>query len=294
MKTFTLGRYSRHVLDRLVDDAPAKSAVLTLEHRASLGARLSRLGHGSAPSPRRVERRARRDARARTSGGRRVRHGASLGNAALRRAVDDARLTTANAVELGSDQMLRAASGYSRSGSLASNWLASAPHPRCIGLVTAEAANWATQLAEITTWLDAPVGRSPTSDAYYDVASARTTLARVAATSSSVATSHRVILRVRSGAPGKSAGPGLRADLTDRRAADHGGGRAACATSASGPRRESVCRSTARWRTCAAGARDLVRTRRGAATSRNAARRISLGSRGTRVALMGHAPENFP
>jgi len=74
--------------------------------------------------------------------------------------------------ELG-DQMLRAASGYSRSGSL-SHWLASAPHP-VIGLVTAEAVNWATQLQEIAEWLDA-TWEVPTSDAYYDVASARTTL----------------------------------------------------------------------------------------------------------------------
>jgi len=58
-----------------------------------------------------------------------------------------------------------------------SHWLASAPHP-VIGLVTAEAVNWATQLQEIAEWLDA-TWEVPTSDAYYDVASARTTLRAV-------------------------------------------------------------------------------------------------------------------
>jgi hypothetical protein len=120
--------------------------------------------------------------------------------------------------ELG-DQMLRAASGYSRSGSL-SHWLASAPHP-VIGLVTAEAVNWATQLQEIAEWLEARWA-VPASDAYYDVASARTTLR---ARRDLVVHNHetRTVVRVRSGSPGKSAGPGLRADLTIEALADHDG-----------------------------------------------------------------------
>ncbi len=120
--------------------------------------------------------------------------------------------------ELG-DQMVRAASGYSRSGSM-SQWLASAPHP-VIGLVTAEAVNWASQLQEISWWLESP-WTIPTSDAYYDVASARTTLRarRDVIVPVDVA---RVIIRVRSGAPGKSAGPGLRADLTIEALADRDG-----------------------------------------------------------------------
>jgi hypothetical protein len=117
------------------------------------------------------------------------------------------------------DHMLRAASGYSRSGSL-SHWLASAPHP-VIGLVTAEAVNWATQLHEISQWIEVP-WTVPSSDAYYDVASARTTLR--ARRDLIVRTDEtRTIVRVRSGAPGKSAGPGLRADLTIEALADHDG-----------------------------------------------------------------------
>jgi hypothetical protein len=120
--------------------------------------------------------------------------------------------------ELG-DQMLRAASGYSRSGSL-SHWLASAPHP-VIGLVTAEAVNWATQLHEISRWLEAP-WEVPASDAYYDVATARTTLrARRDLVVRNGET--RTSCECASGSPGKSAGPGLRADLTIEALADHDG-----------------------------------------------------------------------
>jgi len=120
--------------------------------------------------------------------------------------------------ELG-DQMLRATSGYSRSGSL-SHWLASAPYP-VIGLVTAEAVNWATQLQEILQWLEAP-WEVPASDAYYDVAAARTTL-RARRDLVIRGEETRTIVRVRSGSPGKSAGPGLRADLTIEALADHEG-----------------------------------------------------------------------
>ena len=51
----------------------------------------------------------------------------------------------------------------------------------------------------------------------------------VAATSSSIETTSRVIVRVRSGAPGKSAGPGLRADLTIDTLADPDGRRTGAA-----------------------------------------------------------------
>lgn len=205
-------------LNDLVTGADAEPVRLSDEHRAALGARFRAV---SAPGHRRldawsVERAGRSAAAFRwsPSTARRV-----LGNASLRR-LHDRRGSIRDAVrdELG-DQMVRAASGYSRSGSM-SQWLAAAPHP-VIGLVTAEAVNWATQLHEITTWLEAP-WTIPTSDAYYDVASARTTLRarRDVIVPVDVA---RVIIRVRSGAPGKSAGPGLRADLTIEALADRDG-----------------------------------------------------------------------
>lgn len=254
MKTFTLGRYSRHVLDRLVDDAPAKSAVLTLEHREALGAhfRASGTGRRRRLDAWSVERGGRPSAHFRWSPGSARR---ALGNAALRRAVDDARLTTANAVELEvTDQLLRSAEGYTWSGSLAS-YLASLS-PAVHGLVAAEAANWATQLAEAATSLTHPWVIAP-SDAYYDVAAARTTLRgrRDLAISRD---DDRVVLRVRNGAPGPSAGPGLRVDLLVD-ALSHGGGLAALRVIGLWPEAGMVLAVDGTMEDLRAGARDLVR-----------------------------------
>jgi hypothetical protein len=211
-------RLTKADLNELVAEAPQEQVLLTDEHRASLSARFRAV---SVPGHRRldawgVECAGREGTAFRWSPGsaRRV-----LGNAALRRiAHHQASIRDAVRDELG-DQMVRAASGYSRSGSL-SHWLASAPHS-VIGLVTADAVNWASQLHEISSWLDAP-WTIPTSDAYYDVASARTTL-RARRDLVVRCDASRVVIRVRSGAPGKSAGPGLRADLTIESLADHDG-----------------------------------------------------------------------
>jgi hypothetical protein len=211
-------RFTKDELNRLVSGAPIELTQLNDEHRASLSTRFRAV---SAPGHRRleawgVERAGRRGSQFRWSPGTARR---TLGNAALRRTtMQPTTIRDAVRDELG-DQMLRAASGHSRSGSL-SHWLASAPHP-VIGLITAEAVNWTTQLYEIVQWLEAP-WEVPASDAYYDVASARTTLrAR-----RDLVVRHdgtRIVLRVRSGSPGKSAGPGLRADLTIEALADHDG-----------------------------------------------------------------------
>jgi hypothetical protein len=211
-------RLTNSDLNDLVEEAPTEPAHLSDAHRASLSTRFRAVG---VPGHRRLDawgvERAGRSGNAfrwSPSTARRV-----LGNASLRRMANRP-VSVRDAVrdELG-DQMLRATSGYARSGSL-SNWLASAPHP-VIGLVTAEAVNWATQLQEISQWLETP-WEIPTSDAYYDVASARTTLrARRDLIVRNEGT--RTIVRVRSGAPGKSAGPGLRADLTIEALADHDG-----------------------------------------------------------------------
>lgn len=211
-------RFTKDDVNDLVESSPAESAQLNDEHRASLSARFRAV---SVPGHRRldawgVERAGRSGAQFRWSPGTARR---SLGNAALRRATMQP-ITIRDAVrdELG-EQMLRAASGYSRSGSL-SHWLAGAPHP-VIGLVTAEAVNWSTQLHEIAQWLEAP-WTIPMSDAYYDVATARTTL-RARRDLVVQRDGARVVLRVRSGSPGKSAGPGLRADLTIEALSDHDG-----------------------------------------------------------------------
>jgi hypothetical protein len=211
-------RFTKSELNELVREAPVEPAQLTDVHRASLSTRFRAV---SVPGHRRLDawgvERAGRSGNAfrwSPSTARRV-----LGNASLRRMLTQP-LSVRDAVrdELG-DQMLRATSGYARTGSL-SHWLASAPHP-VIGLVTAEAVNWATQLQEISQWLETP-WEVPASDAYYDVATARTTL-RARRDLVVRNDERRTVVRVRSGSPGKSAGPGLRADLTIEALADHDG-----------------------------------------------------------------------
>lgn len=211
-------RLTKDELNHLIAGSPIEPTRLNDAHRSSLSTRFRAV---SVPGHRRldawsVERAGRSGDEFRWSPSTARR---ALGNASLRRmALQPLSIRDAVRDELG-DQMLRAASGYSRSGSL-SHWLASAPHP-VIGVVTAEAVNWATQLHEIAQWLEAP-WTIPTSDAYYDVATARTTL-RARRDLVVRNDDSRIVLRVRSGSPGKSAGPGLRADLTIEALADHDG-----------------------------------------------------------------------
>ncbi|HEY5304339.1 MAG TPA: hypothetical protein VIJ86_09820 [Acidimicrobiales bacterium] len=132
-----------------------------------------------------------------------------LGNNALRRVVATPD-TILNAVrDEVADQLLRAAAGYARAGSLG-HWLAGVAHP-LLGLITAEAVNWATQVRECTLGITAP-WKVASSDVYFDVAGARTTL-RGRRDLVITTNAGRVVVRVRSGQPGKSAGPGLRSDL---------------------------------------------------------------------------------
>ena len=107
------------------------------------------------------------------------------------------------------DQLILAASGRYRSGSLA-HWLAGASHPT-IGLITAEAVNWTTQLLDALTLFGNDARLCPT-DAYYNVSGAATTL-RGRRDLQLPTAEGRVIVRMRSGAPGPSAGAGLRTDL---------------------------------------------------------------------------------
>jgi hypothetical protein len=132
-----------------------------------------------------------------------------LGNSALRRVgahPDD--LLNAVRDEV-ADQLLRAVKGYARPGSLG-HWLAGVSHP-VLGLITVEALDWATQTRECAEALGHD-WRVASSDVYYDVDGARTTLRGrrdVVVTTEA----NRVVVRIRSGQPGKSAGPGLRSDL---------------------------------------------------------------------------------
>lgn len=202
-------RYSRHVLTRLVEEAPDAAAALTDDHRRSLSARFRAV---PGVEHRRldawlVERAARPGGPFRWSPTTARR---ALGNAALRRMCADDTLTSVDAVgaEVES-QLLRAASGHARTGSLA--WWLGGIADATRALVVAEAANWATQLQEASLTLTQPWSVA-TADAYYDVARARTTL-RGRRDLVVARGDDRVLVRVRAGAPGKSAGPGLRADL---------------------------------------------------------------------------------
>ena len=242
-------------LRQLVRDAPRERVTLDEEHRLSLRARFRAV---ASPTHRRldawmVERAGQGgDAFRWTPGGaRRV-----LGNAALRRMGTPRTTPLIEAVrdEL-LDHLLRAAAGYARAGSL-SDWLALAPAP-VHALVTAEALSWAGQIVEIGEGLDGPWSVA-LSDAYYDVAGARTTL-RARRDLVTIRGEESVLVRLRSGSPGKSAGPGLRADLTVATLADSAG---------VAPARliglwpdAGVCLAVdATMDNLRAGARDLVRT----------------------------------
>ncbi len=139
-------RLSRHVLDRLIDEAPETPVLLTDDHRRSLSARFRAVAD---PAHRRldawmVERAGAAYDTFRWSP---VTARRTLGNAALRRMLTNPALSEFSAVEQEvTDQLLRAAAGYARSGSL-SDWLANSS-PAVVGLVSAEAANWTTQLSE--------------------------------------------------------------------------------------------------------------------------------------------------
>jgi hypothetical protein len=251
----TLRRHSINVLNRLIADSPVDPATLTDDHRRSLSARFRAV---ASESHRRidawmVERAGKPSDAFRWSPAtaRRV-----LGNAALRRTLREPTITAFHAVEEEmDDQLLRAVSGYARGGSLAYYLAQSSPSVRA--LISAEAANWATQLGEAAESLEHPWSVC-SSDAYYDVSRARTTLRGRRDLVVERETS-RVLLRVRAGAPGKSAGPGLRADLTIDALADADG---VAATRIMGlwPEAGVVLSIDGTMEDLRAGARDLVRT----------------------------------
>lgn len=133
-----------------------------------------------------------------------------LGNAALRYRFTHQVSAISALDEIVVDHLSRAASGYARRGSIAS-WLSSLSTAQ-LALVTSDALNWAHCLEEVAKSCDAEVEVADT-DAYYDVSTARTTL-RGRRDLFVKTQDSRAIIRLRSGAPGRSAGAGLRADLT--------------------------------------------------------------------------------
>ena len=210
MTTLAHRRNTPGDLNALISAAPRSPVTLTDDHRRSLSARFRAV---ASDTHRRldawtVERAGQGGERFRWSPAtaRRV-----LATGALRRASRHPGLSMIELVtdEI-ADQLLRSTSGFSRRGSLG-DWLAGVS-AAAISLVTAEATNWAIQSAEIAEGIDEPWCVA-TSDAYYDVARARTTLHGRRDLEVTLDDS-RVVLRLRAGSPGKSAGPGLRTDLT--------------------------------------------------------------------------------
>lgn len=195
-------------LAELVATAPVATAQLTEDHRRSLAARLH-----AVPT---VEHR-RLDAWSVEQGGqsssafqwsartaKRL-----LGNAALRRVGSGAPTPLEAVRDEIADQLVRVTRGTTRAGSLA-YWLAGLGHAE-LALVSAEAVNWAIQGIDCLAAFGGP-GRVASTDAYYDVAGARTTLRGRRDLVLDTAEG-RLVVRIRSGSPGKSAGPGLRSDL---------------------------------------------------------------------------------
>ena len=254
MTTLLHRRYEPRALGDLVRSAP-RPATLTDDHRRSLAGRFRALG---TLEHRRLDAwavehagRSSDDFQWSATTARRL-----LGNAGLRRATLAPGTSLLDAVrdEI-ADQLIRATSGHARAGSLA-RWLSDAPHA-VIGVVSAEALNWAAQLHECAETIATPWSIAA-SDAYYDVALARTTL-RARRDLVVALDEHRVVIRVRSGAPGKSAGPGLRADLVIDALADPEG-QAPARMIGLWPAAGVCLAVDATMDDLRAGARDLVRT----------------------------------
>lgn len=255
MTTLLHRRYTATSLRELVNDAPSESATLTDDHRRSLTARFRAV---TSSDHRRLDswlvERAGQPSGAFTWSPVTARR--LIGNAASRRLVAQPDLSLSAAVgdEI-NDQLLRVASGYARGGSLA-YWLSGLSVP-VRGLVVAEALNWASSTLEAAHRLGV-AWTVASSDTYYDVATARTTL-RGRRDLIAGPPDARVVVRLRSGAPGKSAGPGLRADLTIETLADHEG-RSPSRIIGLWPD-EGVCLAVdGTMDDLRAGARDLVRT----------------------------------
>ncbi|HQU26788.1 MAG TPA: hypothetical protein PLS29_07135 [Acidimicrobiales bacterium] len=219
MTSFGHHRYSRHVLDRLVEGATTPDASLGAAERDAFGGRLA-----AVPTLERrrvdawlVERGATTPSAFAWSPARARR---ALGRGALRRlTADPSRTPLAAVTEEVLDHLARAATGYVGSGTLAAYLAAVDDATRA--LCAAEAVTWATQTGEAAATLSHPWAIPP-ADPYYDVPGARTTL-RGQRDLVVSAGAGRVLVRVRAGAPGRSAGAGLRVDLLVDALADASG-----------------------------------------------------------------------
>ncbi|MBU6233523.1 MAG: hypothetical protein KJS64_04660 [Acidobacteria bacterium] len=133
----------------------------------------------------------------------------TIGNAALRRGGEVSSLLSA-IHDVVDEHLFRAAKGYARHGTLG-HWLAQQTSP-VLAIVTAEAMTWGTTALETLESFGTPFSIAH-SDAYYDVAGARTSLR--GRRDALIATKNgRIVVRLRTGIPSPTAVAGLRADLT--------------------------------------------------------------------------------
>ncbi len=210
MTTFIHRRTGVSELNDLIRSAPPEIVQLGDDHRRSLAARFRAVpsnGHRRIDSWN-VERAGQPAHAFRWSPATARR---TLGNAALRRMLRDPLCSVIDAINREiDDQLMRDVAGYAQRGSMAS-WFATL-HQSELALVKADAANWTLQMHEIALSIEDQWSVCA-SDAFYDVARARTTL-RGRRDLEVVLEDRCVLLRIRSGSPGKSSGPGLRSDLT--------------------------------------------------------------------------------
>jgi hypothetical protein len=206
--TLAVRRLDSASLVALADAPLSARARLTDEHRASLASRFRAVGGvkrrrldawacEEAPSPsafRWTPRRARR----------------TIGRAGLRRfQTRAASSVTAGVADEIDELFVRAAAGFARPGSLA-YWVAGLPSA-AVAATGAHAVGWAT--TTLVTLEPLTVRWSVCeSDAFYDVAAARTSL-RGRRDAVLTNDGSRTIVRLRGGHPGSAAGAGLRADL---------------------------------------------------------------------------------
>jgi hypothetical protein len=200
-------RITPRALNELIAEAPVTPATLTPEHQASFAARLKAVPH---EGQRRLDAWLVEQAATTSSpfhwSPLTAKRTIALG--ALRVMQHHATLASAVQAEI-DNQLMRVVSGRARSGSMAW-WLANSSET-VRQLVAVEATQAALQIKEVSLMLDG-IAFVPAADAYYDVPGARTTL-RGRRDIVVPSTEGRVLLRLRNGAPGRSAGPGLRAEL---------------------------------------------------------------------------------
>ena len=202
-------RLTSVALNEIVKDSPSTVVALSNEQRSSLARRFRAVG---GVRSRRLDAWSVESAGAPSSPFRwtptRAKRPVGLGALRLLGRFPGVSVTEAARHEV-DELLVRAAAGYAQPGSLA-HWLAHESSP-VVALSVAEGVNWATSALEVLEPLCFPWSACE-ADAFYDVAAARTSL-RGRRDATVLTGSGRVVVRFRNGQPGKSAGPGLRADL---------------------------------------------------------------------------------